>query len=142
MKEKWKDPFANPNFSSKDKRFLELARRVALKSNFKSKQVGVILVRSNTILVEGYNFLSHPKYLEFPGIDGLKYWSLHAEIAALAQIGDTRKATAYLFGYKKGRIGNAKPCPLCYKYLKLRNVRRVVFTTPFGGVDQMLLQEE
>ena len=132
------DPLKSQLLTPKDRRWLELTRRVALKSNFMKKQVGIILVRGNKILAEGFNKLSHPKILNYPGIDGLHYFSLHAEVAALASAVDVKKATAYLYAYKRSsqtsHPGNAKPCPLCEIYLRKRGINRAVFTTPFGGI--------
>ncbi len=135
---KWLDPIQSPLLSQRDRRFMELARRQAIKSNFLRKQVGVVIVKGNRVVASGFNHLSHPMYLQYGGIDGLKYWSLHAEIDCLSAAPDVRKATAYLCAYKKKRFGNSEPCPLCKIYLKKRGIKRVVFSTPFGGIGEEL----
>ena len=124
--------------TERDKRFLTLARRIALRSSFFKKQVGVAIVKGNKDLAEGWNRLSHPTYLQFPGIDELRYFSLHAEVDALARANDVRHATAYLFGFKKGRLGYAAPCGLCRRYLKLRGIKRIVYT----GIQGKSIHEE
>lgn len=135
MKPIHKDPLASKDLEARDRRFLMLAKKAAAKSSFRKKQVGVLLVKGNKIVVQAHNYASHTVHLEYPGIDGFKYWSLHAEIAALNSAKeDARKTTAYLFGFKNGRPGNSKPCPLCERYLRLFHVQKVVHTTPFGGV--------
>lgn len=116
----------------KDLRFIELARRIALKSDYPRKQVGVVLVKGHKVIAEGWNKLSHPDYRSLPGVDSLTYWSLHSEAAALLKVSDVRKSTAYLYGFKYGRPGNAAPCPLCKHYLRLRGVKRVVYTGVAG----------
>ena len=125
--------------SDKDLRFLQLAMKVALRSSF-HKQVGVVFVKGSRVIVEGVNRISHPKYLEYPGIDGLHYWSLHAEIDALARVDDVRRTIVYLYGIKNGHKGNSKPCPLCFKYLQSRGVRRIVHTTPTGDEAEIVLK--
>lgn len=131
------NPFDSPLLSTKDKRFLELAKRVALRSTFRRKQVGVILVKTNSIVASAWNKASHPLYKSLPGFDKYAYWSLHAEAAAILSVDNVRKTTAYIFGFKYGRFGNAAPCPLCYKHLKERGVYRVVHTTPFGDIKEI-----
>ena len=127
-----------PKLSVRDLRFLELARRTALHSTFLRKQVGCLLVKGNKIIARGWNKISHPAVKEFPGISNLLYWSLHSECAALLKAGDVVGATIYLYGIKRGRPGLSRPCPLCYKYLKLRGVSRIVYT----GIKGKTIQSE
>jgi deoxycytidylate deaminase len=122
----------------KDERYLKLAKRQALRSQHMPKRVGVVIVRGNKILASGYNKVSHPKVLSFPGIDGYNYWSLHSEIDALSKIEDARGSTAYLWA-TKARSKKAKPCALCEKYLRLRGVERIVFTLEDGTVREQIL---
>jgi deoxycytidylate deaminase len=122
----------------KDKRYLELAKRQALRSQHMPKRVGVVIVRGNKILALGYNKLSHPKVLSFPGIDGYNYWSLHSEIDALSKVEDARGSTTYLWA-TKARSKKAKPCILCEKYLKLRGVVRIVYTSVDGSIQELSL---
>jgi dCMP deaminase len=133
---KWADPIQSPLLSQRDRRYLELARRMALKSSFMRKRIGVIIVKGNKIITQGWNKVSHPIVKEFPGVDRFVYWSLHAECSALSKVKDVSGATVYLYGYKKLRSGNSEPCPLCEIYLRKREISRVVYTTPFGGIGE------
>lgn len=120
--------------TNKDIRYLELARRQALRSRY-IKQVGAVFVRGNKILAQGVNRVSHPKFMEFKGIDGYEYFSLHAECDALARVGDVDRSTVYLFGIKN-KICKSKPCPLCELYLRKRGVIRAVYTVK-NGIEEM-----
>lgn len=123
----------------RDHRFIDLARRQAFRSLYLPKRVGVLITRGTKILVEGFNKVSHPAHLKFPGIDGYTFYSLHAEMDALFRLSNPREArgtTVYIYGMKV-RSHNAKPCPLCERYLRLYKVKRVVFTDEVGSVQEL-----
>lgn len=118
---------------------MELARRQAIRSSF-IKRVGVVFVKGRKIIVQGYNKVSSPKYLNFEAIDGFMYWSLHAECDALGKGISVKGSTVYLYGFKT-RICQARPCPLCERHLRLRGVERAVFTTERGVVEEIDLTQ-
>lgn len=64
---------------------------------------------------------------------------LHAEIATLLaarwEIGKDNLKNCTIYVARKlnnGNLGNARPCPACWKALKDAGIRKVVYTTEYG----------
>ena len=61
---------------------------------------------------------------------------LHAEIAALINSGQQKVHSIHIsnIDYKTGRMGNAKPCPICLEAIKAYGVKKINYTTKDGWV--------
>lgn len=110
-------------------RYLSLAKRISERSDSRFR-VGCVIVRKNRVISVGWNDMrkSHPKCGTYGNY-------LHAEIRSLLKLSgaDTQNATAYVCRIlANGNVGLAKPCPVCYRALKLAGIVNVVYTTNDG----------
>lgn len=110
--------------TDKNKRFVDLACKIAEKSTSKFR-LGCVIVKKNRIVSVGFNSMekTHPLSATFGNY-------LHSEIRALISTPkeDLRDSTAYVMRIKKdGSLGSSKPCSVCYEALKLANVKRIYY---------------
>lgn len=111
------------------KRYYELAKREALKSNHPRVKMACVLVKGKKVLAIAANHKkTHPKW----GLNGYGY--LHAETAALAKAEasgiDVTGCEVYV--WRRGeRL--AKPCSNCYKALLAAGVGSIYYTDTREG---------
>jgi len=119
---------SDSRISNKDKRYLKLAKNIALSSKERRKH-GAVIVKSNRVLSVGINkFRNHPDIIPESMIK--KSCSTHAEIDALKKINyDAKNATIYV-----ARVNNngqpmlSRPCNNCYIAIKDAGVKNIVYT--------------
>ena len=106
------------------RRYYELARREAEKSDHPKYKLGCVLVKGKKVLATGRNDnKTHPKW-------GRNPWGyLHAETNALykAEINGVDVTGCDVYIYRKGyRL--AKPCKSCYNALREAGVKNIFYT--------------
>lgn len=128
------------NTSNRDKKFFELARQAAEKSDFPQK-MGCVVVYKNQVISEGYNQKrTHPMQIKYDAyrpeiIEGVRnVHSMHAESSALFKIMDMdicwRKAEIYVYRIMKCKpFGLAKPCPSCTALIRDLGIKKVHYTS-------------
>jgi len=110
-------------------RYLNLAKRMAAKSNHHTYKLGCVAVNKGRVIGLGNNKLkTHPK--------SPHEWSMiHAEFDMLlgADPADLHGAEVLVYREKKkGNMGMAKPCKGCEKLLRDAGINRVYYTTDDG----------
>lgn len=110
--------------TAKNKKFIDLACKIAEKSTSKFR-LGCVIVKKNRVVSVGYNSMekTHPKSQSFGNY-------LHSELSALISTPKEElfNSTAYIMRIKKdGSLGSSKPCPVCYEALKLANVKTIYY---------------
>lgn len=112
------------NLSKRDRRWLNVACRIAMESNERTKH-GCIIVKSGAVQSKGTN-----TYRNQPGIiEEIEALSVHAEINAIKRGSDLRGAVAYISRVNNnGEPRQSRPCPDCLKALKEAGVKRIVYT--------------
>lgn len=109
-------------------RIYHLAQKLAKKSDHHSYRLGCVIFRNADIIGLGHNQLKTHSKSPHP------WKSIHAEFAA-AQEALHRKDSLkgyYCFVYREnisGKIGMAKPCTSCMKYLLDLGIEKVFYTT-------------
>jgi cytidine deaminase len=110
-------------------RFLELARRVSLRSDYQRYKIGAVIARKSHVLGVGFNQRkTHPR-----SPSEFKY--LHAEVAAALGIPlpELQRAAVYVYRERRdGRPGLSRPCAACQRFLSELGVRVAYFTTESG----------
>ena len=105
-------------------RNIDLAIKVAHLGNHHQHLIGaVIFNKGNVVSVGSNNKKTHPL---------MTYKTLHGEIQALIGVrwSDLSGATMFVARVNhQGRVGMAKPCPICTGVLKSYGIRKVYFTT-------------
>jgi tRNA(Arg) A34 adenosine deaminase TadA len=105
--------------------FLKIAHRESRRGDHKQYYFGAVIARRGSILGVGHNTMkTHPL------MGPLK--RTHAEIAALIRTRpiDIVGATVYVVRTNRnGKIGMARPCPICRTILKQHGITEAQFTT-------------
>lgn len=112
------------DFSIDLPRYLQLARLLSAKSNYKI-QVGAVIVKHSKPVALGWNIIkSHPRWCH------PKQATLHAEIAALVSTNTSLKgATVYVYrAHRDGTPALARPCANCQAVLAHAGVRSMVYS--------------
>lgn len=108
-----------------------IAKREALKSNFKQHRLGAVIVKGNRILSTGYNSRRYSKII---GTE-----TLHAEAAAILKLLKERRlhdlsgSEIYVTRYTGGgNVGLARPCERCRELILSCGIRMVHYTGNCG----------
>lgn len=117
-------------------RYLNLAKRLAQKSNHHSYKLGCVVVNKGKVVGLGYNKLkTHPK--------SNHEWSMiHAEFDAILGVSasDLHNAEVLVYREKKnGSVGLAKPCKCCEKMLREAGIKKVYYTNEMGKVESYII---
>lgn len=71
---------------------------------------------------------------------GHRNFFIHAESACLSRIDDASNGTLYIYRENMhGEISLARPCLYCLSFLKEKNVRKIVYSTPDGFAKEKLI---
>lgn len=109
-------------------RIYQLAQKLARKSDHHSYRLGCVIYRNGDIIGLGFNQLkTHPKSPH-------PWHSIHAEFAAALEALNRKDSLKgyYCFVYREnvsGKIGMAKPCTSCMKFLFELGIEKVFYTT-------------
>lgn len=66
----------------------------------------------------------------------------HAEVVALSQLWPNKRKGVKVYSFrwlKSGRLGQAKPCEDCEKYLRKNGVKTVYYSDSVGQIQKMKL---
>lgn len=121
--------------TSKDERWMRVARKVAECSSHDRYLFSSVLVRGGNVLSVGVNKHGKPK-----GRPHRENLNLHAEAHALCQlnIAAIRGATLYVYGRTiKGNDVLSKPCSSCEKFIIKCNLFKVVYVTVEGTIEEI-----
>ena len=139
--------------TGKSVRYFDIAKRVALKSEFDRAPTGCVVVYKNKVIGTGRNFYkTHPlqkKYNRYRTFDEHNYPyirpSVHAEIAALSSLIDNpdinwSKVDIYIYRCCKSReFGLARPCAGCMQLIRDLGIKNVYYTTDYGVAHEEIL---
>ena len=95
------------------------------------KRVGAAVIKNGKVLGVGYNRTGYTTRTP-------KAWSRHAEVQAVIQAGNVRGSTVYV--YRGHRLTDspllARPCTTCMELLSIAGVRKVVYSSPKGWMQE------
>lgn len=124
--------------TKKDHKFRKLGSRLVELSDHSSYKMAAILVRGGNIISIGLNKESSAPP---PYVDKLHdNFGRHAEVCCLHNLPKkkSRGATMYVFG--RTAAGNhmlTKPCSSCYGHLISSHIKRIVYETPWGDLQEI-----
>lgn len=115
---------------------LHRAIDIAAKSKYQKHKMGAIITdREGNILSAGYNVKgkTHPKQKLFADKAGIfSTYLLHAEIHAITLLPRTGRKPHSIYVARitrSGKIGMARPCPVCMLALKSAGITNIHYTT-------------
>ncbi len=114
--------------SKQDKSFLNIAIKAAELSTMRQRHAAVIVKSGRVLAIAVNSFRSHPCQTE---TDRIKSdCSLHAEVAALKRVKNSRGCTLFVARINNGStIRYSKPCLHCEDAIEVAGIKRVVYTT-------------
>lgn len=118
-------------------RFLDLAKREALRSREMKRQFGALIADGNRIISIARNLPSHPKIpFNLTGNKtGKKYYGLHAEVNAILKFdGPFKGLSIYVHGQnvRSGKVVLSKPCEICEMIIRDKGFKEMIFRTQAG----------
>ena len=126
----------------KNKRYIELAKRVAEQSNYGKFRHGAVLVKGNSVRSVSCNKHRHCSFGARCRKEGFGEATLHAELGAI--LGMDRSVTQGADVYvarinKEGEARISTPCSMCEAAMRHVGVRRVYYTNESGKIERMRL---
>ena len=138
---------SDPKLSKKKQRYIDLAARIAMQTDFKEYKHGAVLVRGGTVLNTSCN---KNKYKAWANRfrDSKKqrgHATVHAEIGAILGLDRSITEGATIYVVRVGRDGclrNSKPCPMCEAAMQFVGVKKVVYSNENGEIESMRIYNE
>ena len=119
-------------YTGKVKRYMDVAKKVALQSDFPDYRHGAVLVKGNSIRNTTYNkdnFCSFGKRFQK---DHTGRTTVHAELGVILWLDRSITSGATVYVARVGKTDDeyklSKPCSMCHAALKYVGVKRVVYT--------------
>lgn len=114
--------------TTKDKRWIDLAKKAAKASNHNRYHMSCVVVKGGRLISIGVNKLNSPKRFTIQR----PCMRLHAEIDALLGISKpaAKNSTAYITGFTAAGndLKSSAPCQSCLQFLDSMGIKRVVYT--------------
>lgn len=114
-------------YSKRDRRYLNLACRLAEQSTA-TKRHGAVIVKGGRVISKAYNAYINKPFFTSP--EHMDRCSVHAEVAAIRKAkGSLKGATIYVARLNaRGEERFSAPCDDCTSILNDRGIRKVVYT--------------
>ena len=122
--------------SNKEKRYLQIARKMANKNSHEQFSHGAVLVKGGSIISFAFNknkvssFASRFRDCERDG-----FATRHAELSCVLNLNRSQTEGAIIYCVRVGKGGTlrmSKPCDMCLKALQFTGVKKVVYSTGNG----------
>ena len=135
------------------KRYFELAAKEAQCSDFNKFHIGCIAVYKNKIVGKGCNtYKTHPipkmyvKYRfskeELKTVKPLLHAEMNCIISIKCNIEDYSKLKLFICRVSKtGKMGMARPCPSCMKFIMNKGIKDIYYSTSMGYAHEELIIE-
>lgn len=135
------------NLSPKVSNLVVKAKKASLRSNYSKFMIGSVIVKQGRIISCGWSQLKTHPYVKYNGVyqkeDGVHISeNMHSELASVFKVKDKRVlqgTTIYIYRENKnGHFANCKPCPMCHKILKEYGVKKMIYTTDQGLIEELV----
>lgn len=138
---------------SRDKKYFEIAKDVALSSDFKIQVGAIAVLQGKVIATSTSSNKTHPlqrKYNMYRDFvhEGLVFDKLHAEIGLISQLSrlnvNPKHISIYVYRVCKSREhGIARPCEGCMQALLDAGITHVYYSTDVGfAYEELNIQKE
>lgn len=117
--------------SKKTQRYLDLARRMALQSEYGKIRHGAVLVKGGSVINASFNKSNYSSFASRFREEDRGPATHHAEVGCILGIDKTitEGTTVYVVRInKRGDFRLSKPCHMCHNILKFCGVKKVVYT--------------
>jgi len=104
-------------------------------TDFRDRVGAVILNKKGHVISRGYNKRkTHPLQKRYANSINHHCIFLHAEMAAIVRMREQGHTIVVARKTKSGRIGMAKPCPICAIAIHEAGIKKVIYTTDSGKI--------
>ena len=120
------------------KHYLEVAKRMALQSNYGKLKHGAVLVKGNKIVNASCNKGGFCSFGQRFRERTMGTPTLHAELGCILNLDRSVTQGAFIFVVRVGHKGNfmiSKPCSMCHAALEHVGVKRVYHTSENGKLE-------
>ena len=128
--------------SKKTRRYIELAKNIALQSNYGKLWHGAILVKGGSVINGAYNKNNYNSFGSRFRLPHRGPATLHAELGCVLGIPRTVTQGSTVYVARISRTGEyrmSKPCPMCHAVLKHVGVKKVIFSKNSLEIDSYKL---
>lgn len=113
-----------------------LAQKAFRKRNNRKKVVVAVYIEGNSILIESNCKKTDPGAKRL----GHRFFFRHAEYNVLKKVEDASQGVLYIYRETmEGNFGMARPCDCCIKFLREKNIRKIVYSTNNGWAKERLI---
>jgi tRNA(Arg) A34 adenosine deaminase TadA len=116
--------------SSRNRRYFELAKLEALKSEFPDFKHGAILVKGGSIISKSCNKMNSCSFgARFKTYKGRA--SLHAELGTILGVPKSKTLSSTIFVVrvsKTGLLANSRPCNMCQGAMQFVGIKKVFYS--------------
>ena len=119
------------SIAGRQKRFIELSKRIAESSEAPDYRHGAVLVKGSSVLNVSINKNSHARLGKRFRKRGCGHATHHAELGCILGLDRTTTRGADLYVVRIGKAGElrlSKPCEMCEAVLRHVGVRRVFYS--------------
>lgn len=117
-------------------KFIKLAQKMSRLSTHSKARIGAVIANGSREVSRGYNSIKTHTRSNTP------YEDLHAEASAIVNAGfrEIRGCDIYVYRENKnGEMAISKPCIYCQDLIKRSGIRRVIYTTECGIVQEKVV---
>lgn len=127
---------------------MKLAHKECMASDHPDHPVGAAIMSNGKIIASGCNqgWKTHTYVRQHSWKNGHQNnKTIHAELAAIFKVKNKKKLKgAIIFVYrqtKNGNFGMARPCCMCMDLIRHYGIKKVIYTTEFGLVEEKVTDE-
>jgi deoxycytidylate deaminase len=128
--------------SGRISRYFEAARAAANNSVYGKLRHGAVLVKGGSILSVAYNKDDYTSFASRFRPHNCGPATRHAETECILGVSKERSTGADIFVCRINRRGEfrlSKPCLMCHAIIKNAGIKRVFYTTNYGGIEMYKL---
>ncbi len=131
--------------SKKKQRFIELASRIAMQTEFREYKHGAVLVRAGAVVNTSCNKNKYKAWANQFRKKQRGHATVHAEIGAILGLDRSVTEGATIYVVRVGRDGclrNSKPCAMCEAAMQYVGIKKVIYSNEDGQIESMRIYNE
>jgi len=128
--------------SGRINRYFEAARAQAANSDYGKLRHGAVLVKGGSVIRSAYNKDDFTSFADRFRPQGCGPATRHAETECVSGLSKEQTTGADIFVCRinnQGEFRMSKPCKMCHSIMKSAGIKRVFYTTNYGGIEMYKL---
>tara|TARA_R100000005_G_C4881097_1_gene132704 strand:+ start:196 stop:639 length:444 start_codon:yes stop_codon:yes gene_type:complete len=132
-------------YSGRDKRYIEIARKVANESKFPRFRHGAVLVKGGSVISTSCNELDSVSWANKFRQHQCGHATRHAELGAILGVAREKTKNSIMYVVRVNPSNDfllSKPCPMCMQALKHVGVKKVIYSVDNENISCIKLNKE